>query len=287
MTMNDDTMTMNDEQPRLHAALGKVADSFELPDFDELCEHAVRHGRRTVVRRRAFGAGIGVLALAGVAVGATGTVTSSHVARGLGRTAPVVTVSNGDLAEYMAKNLVALLPAGSTLVEGGDRSPVEGWGLQMGPTNGDWELSASAVAMYQGKKTLFEVAVVQQERDSVCATPPSGSAYHCTSTMLDGHTLISASSNVDDGESQAWMYTWNLGDGKLVELTADQELSASLAATVVTAPAWTSVAEDLPAYVDCPTLGQVREATATVWKCAATGETYPLVPSDVYLYPSS
>ena len=280
-------MTMNDEQPRLHAALGKVADSFEPPDFYELGERAVRRGRRTVVRRRVFGAGVGALALAGVAVGATGTITATHHARGLGETVPVITVSNGDLAEYMAKNLVALLPSGSKLIEGDNLSSVQGEGLRMGPTNGDWEISASVAVMYQGRETSIGVAVIQQERDSACATPLPAGGYQCAVTLVDGRTLVSAQSIVEGGESQSWMYSWNLGGGKLVELTADHELSPSLAVTVVTAPAWAGVSGDLPAYVDCPTLGQVKEGLDVVWKCAATGETYPLESPDLYAYPAA
>lgn len=282
-------MTMNDEQPRLHAALGKVADSFEPPDFAALCERAVRHGRRTIVRRRAFGAGIGVLALAGVAVGAVGTTTSSHPARGLGGTVPVVTVSNGDLAEYMAKNLLALLPAGITLIEDGG-PPVTGKGPAMGPSSGDWQISATVFAMYQGKKTTFNLAVVQQDFNRVCLTQVSAGVYTCTSTTLDGHTLLAEKTSddgADNGTAANWTYTWDVGDGRSVELSAGRELSRSLVATVLTAPAWTSVLSALPAYVDCPTFEQVREDDAVLWKCPTTGKTYPTVPSDVYLYPSS
>ena len=280
-------MTMNDEQPRLHAALGKVADSFEPPDFHELGERAVRRGRRTVVRRRVFGAGIGALALAGVAVGATGTITSKHHAPALGDTVPVVTVSNGDLAEYMAKNLVALLPAGSSLVEGEDLSAVRGEGLRMGPVSGDWEISASVAVMYQGRETSIGVAVIQQERDSPCGTPVPGGGHQCAVTMVDGGTPVSAPSIADGGASESWMYSWYVGGGKLVELTSDHPLSPSLAKTVVTAPAWTGISGDLPAYVDCPTLGKVKQGTDVVWKCAATGQTYPVESSDLYAYSPS
>jgi hypothetical protein len=277
-------MTINDEQPRLSVALREAARSFDLPDFDALCEQAVRRGRRAVVRRRAVGAGIGVLALAGVAGGLAGTVSASHPARGL-RTVPVVTVSNESLSEYMAKNFMALLPAGTTLVEGGV-VPLTGEGLRMGPSNGDWEASASVFAMYQGKKTTFNLSVVRQGADRGCITQLSVSVYTCTSTTVAGHPLLTEQTS-DGGVPVNWAYTWNLGGGKAVELSVDQKLSEALVTTVVTAPAWTSVLTVLPAYVDCPTLEQVQEKPAWVWRCPTTGKTYPVQSSDTYLYPSS
>jgi hypothetical protein len=279
-------MTIDDEQPRLHAALRKVADSFEAPDLDALCEHAVRHGRRTVVRRRALGAGIGVVALAGVAIGATGAIAGTHRAPGVGKTVPVVTVSGGGLGEYMAKNFMALLPAGVTLIESDSAVPLTGEGFSMGPSNGDWDASALVFAMYQGKRTDFQFAVVQQELDRPCLTQLPASAYTCTSTTLDGHQLLSEET-INNGAPAAWAYTWNLAGGKAVELTVNRSLPESLVARVLTAPAWTSVLRELPAYVDCPTLEQVREHNVTVWKCPTTGKTYPTAPSDIYLYPSS
>jgi hypothetical protein len=284
--MNDDTMTVNDEQPRLHAALRKVADSFEAPDLDALCEQAVRRGRRTLVRRRALGAGIGVVALAGVAIGAVGVVAGAHRAPGIGRTVPVVTVSSGDLAEYMAKNLVALLPKDVTLDEGDGAVPLTGAGISMGPSNGEWEASATVLATYQGKATTFQFAVVQQELDRSCITQLSASVYTCTSTPLDGHPLLSEET-LQNGAPVNWTYTWNVGGSKAIELSVDRELPESLVARVVTAPAWTGVLRELPAYVDCPTLERTRVGKIPVWKCPTTGKTYPTEPSDMYLYPSS
>ena len=284
--MNDDTMTMNDEQPHLHAALRKVADSFEPPDLDALCEQAVRHGRRTLVRRRALGAGIGVVALAGVAIGAAGTVTGPHRVPGIGKTVPVVTASSGGLGEYMARNFLALLPADITLSQDENPVPLTGSGFSMGPSNGDWDASAQVFAVYQGKKVSFQFIVLQQQLDRPCLTGLAAGAYTCTSTTLDGHQLLSEET-IENGNPLFWAYTWNLGGGKAVELTVDRALPESLVARVVTAPAWTSVLRELPAYVDCPTLEQVREHDDTVWKCPTTGKTYPTAPSDIYLYPSS
>jgi len=279
-------MTMNDEQPRLHAALRKVADSFEAPDLDAMCEHAVRRGRRTVARRRALGAGIGVVALAGVAIGAAGAITGTHRAPSIGKTVPVVTVSGGGLGEYMARNFLALLPADITLDEDESPVPVTGGGFSMGPSNGDWDATALVFAMYQGTRTSFQFAVVQQELDRPCLTQLPASAYTCTSTTLDGHQLLSEET-INGGAPVAWAYTWNVGGGKAVELTVNQALPESLVARVVTAPAWTSVLRELPAYVDCPTLEQVRVHNSTVWKCPTNGKTYPMAPSDIYLYPSN
>jgi hypothetical protein len=284
--MNDDTMTVNDEQPRLHEALRKVADSFEAPDLDALCERAVRHGRRTVVRRRALGAGLCVVALAGVAIGAVGVLAGTRQAPSIGKTVPVVTASGGDLGEYMAKNLMALLPSDITLITGDAPVPLTGAGFSMGPSNGDWEASATEFATYQGKRTMFQFAVVQQELDHPCLTGLPDSAYTCTSTTLDGHTLLSEVT-INGGTPVIWAYTWNVGGAKAVELTADQPLPENLVARVVTAPAWTSVLAELPAYVDCPTLEQTRVGRTPVWKCPTTGKTYPTAPSDMYLYPSS
>jgi hypothetical protein len=277
-------MTIKDEQPRLSVALREAAQSFDLPDFDAVCERAAQRGRRTIVRRRAVGAGVGVLALAGVAAGLAGTVTVSRPARGF-RTVPVVTVSNEGLGEYMAKNFTALLPAGITLVEDGG-VPVTGEGLRMGPSNGDWEASASVFATYQGKKTTFNLSVVQQEADRGCLTTLSVSAYTCSSTTVAGYQLLTEQTTTD-GAPVNWVYTWNLGGGKAVELSADQKLSEALVTTVVTAPAWTGVLNVLPVYVDCPTLEQVQQKSAQVWRCPTTGETYPVQSSDTYLYPSS
>ena len=55
-----------------------------------------------------------------------------------------------------------------------------------------WEASASVLAMYHGAKTTFELMIIQQQVDGPCMTPPSNSGYTCTSTTLDGHTLLSA-----------------------------------------------------------------------------------------------
>jgi hypothetical protein len=275
-------MTMSDEQPRLSAILSETAQSFDPPDLDILCERAVHHGRRTIARRRAFGAGIGVVALTGVALGTTATITGSHPAH---TTVPVVTVSNESLSEYMAKNFMALLPAGITLIEDG-AVPLTGEGLRMGPSNGDWEASASVFAMYQGKKVTFNLSVVQQAADRECITQLPASSYNCTSTTIDGHTLLSEESI--NGGTQFWTYTWNLGGGKAVQLGVDDKLSGSLVERVLTAPAWTSVLRALPAYVDCPTLEQYQAKTGGwLWKCPTTGKTYPVQSSDNYLYPSS
>lgn len=279
-------MTIKDEQPRLSVALREVAQSFDLPDFDAVCEQAVQRGRRSIVRRRAVGAGVGVLALAGVAAGLAGTVAVSRPAP---RPAlvPVVTFSDENLGEYMAKNFLALLPASISLDQDGVVA-VSGEGLRMGPSNGDWEASAMVFATYQGKKTTFNLQVVQQQADYGCVTQPGlpPGIYNCSATTVAGYQLLTEHTTRDTAMGN-WVYMWNLGGGKTVELSVDQELSEALVTRIVTAPAWTGVLNSLPAYVDCPTLEQVQQQKTLVWKCPTTGKTYPAQSSDTDLYPSS
>ena len=277
-------MTIKDEQPRLSVALREAAQSFDLPDFDAMCEQAVQRGRRTIVRRRAVGAGIGVLALVGVAGGLAGTVA---VSRPTQRPAlvPVVTASNESLSEYVAQNFMALLPAGITLIQDGS-VPVTAEGLRMGPANGDWEVSATVLATYQGKRTTFNLYMMRQSVDHGCPGNLPVSTYTCTSTTAAGHQLLTEQYSAGE-RPVGWNYTWNLGGGEVVELGVDQKLSEALVTKVVTAPAWTGVLNLLPAYVDCPALEQVQQQSVQVWKCPTTGETYPAQSSDTYLYPSS
>jgi len=280
-------MTMNDEQLRLSVVLRETAQSFDPPDLDVLCENAVHRGRRTIVRRRAVGVGIGMLAMAGVALGATAAVTVSHPATGLGPTVTVVTTSKAGLGEYLATSFMALLPAGIKLLPSYD-APLQGEGYRVGgPSTGDWVASASVLGTYQGKNASFDLELVQQATDGSCMTStPSANSYACTTSTLDGHRLLTEKT-IRSGVPVSWRYSWNVGGGKAVELTLNRDLPESVVAKVLTASAWTSVLRGLPAYVDCPSLVQITGAADVVWKCPTTGKTYPTKSNDMYIYQSS
>lgn len=274
-------MTMNDEQPRFGAALHEAAQSFDPPNLDTLYEGAMRRARRTTQRRRAIGAGISVLALVGVVIGVNGGIPGAGHAS---KATPVVTATSGSVAEHMATSLMALLPEGVTLVTNEGVVPLTGEGYEMRSSMGDWGASASAFVTYQGKRVTFDLSVIQQRVDGPCIDIHS-SGYTCTTSTLDGHTLLSAYMH-QKGDPVSWSYTWNLDGAKAVQLNTNQNLSASEVEKLLTSPAWTSVLRGLPAAVNCPSLGQIKEKTGWYWRCASTGKTYPTTSTDIYLYPT-
>lgn len=274
-------MTINEERESFSAALHDAALHFDLPRSADLYDDAVRRGRR-IKRRRGLRTGTAsgfALAAAGVAVAvlATAGTTPSH---------PDVTVTTTaitHLGRYMAENLRALLPAGTTLQLGTGLSPLTGTGYDMTSNNGIWQADAAASIIYEGERYSVELQVIQQRVNWDCSSFFVNGP--CRTKQVDGGTFIAASTT-QQGGPKTYYYFWNLAGGKEIEFQVNPNLNTKNPTDpfteqqmqdLLTAPAWTSVLSGLPAVVSCPDLEPFRASTQSfqVWKCTTTGKLYP------------
>jgi hypothetical protein len=196
--------------------------------------------------------------------------------------APVTSAAITHLGRYMAENLRALLPAGTKLQVGTGALPLTGTGYDMPSNDGVWQADAAASITYEGEKYSVELQVIQQRTNWDC----SSFFIHgpCTTKQVDGGAFI-VTSDTQQGGPKTYMYFWNLAGGKEIEFQVNPNLNTrnptdpfteQQMQDLLTAPAWTSVLDGLPAVINCPDLEPVSidKQGAPGWKCTATNRIY-------------
>lgn len=277
---------MNREPASFGAALREAAESFAVPQAEELHERAVRRGRQ-LRRRRVAGTSVSAAAV----VAAVGALTFGLLGTGSPAGTPTASAS-GPLADsqvggYLADHFQPLFPPGAQLSTSSGQPALQGYGYGVLDPTGQWQAEAGAFVTDAGHQYAMELQVKREPADPHCQTPPSA-GYQCTSKPLGSGTLVTTIGPGING-SGSWDYAWALGDGRSVELAVTQfgplQAPASYrdpytqqqAEQVLTAPAWTRVVDGLPQIVDCAGgLKSVQtDSRLTGWSCASTGRTYP------------
>lgn len=291
-------MNGTDERPEgLAEALREIAEQFEPPHHERLHDRARSRVRQIERRRRAAGASLAGLVVAGT-IGALAFALPGGAggrATAAGTAAASTASSAGDVTQAQVLQVLAsALPANAVSVPNAQGESRWADGPDVDGNNGDWYVSAGTTLKSSSPTgSTVSIMVMRGEQTTTCAEAEARSNMDtCAVSRFDGGTLILDESRHDPTvplSEPVWQYYWLSPAGNEIELSitdssvSDFALAQEAALAVVTDRGWDGLADRLPAAVcrggrlaEVPSTGAASPGGGVGLECDTDGEIYPV-----------